>query len=300
MPKKLLISLAVFLVIIGLIFYFGKNPSSNYVGTSNEKIVVAASFYPIQHFTQKVVGDVAQVVTVTPMGVEPHDFEPTPQDIIRLRQSKVFFYNGAGVDAWAERAQTELTNVGVTVVALSQAVSLESNDPHFWLDPVRAAQEVALIRDTLANVDPAHADAYRANAAQYISELEKLNQEYQTSLATCQTRDVVVSHDAFGYPARRYGLTLYSIAGLSPEAEPSPQHLAELTEIVTQKKITTIFFETLATPKLAETLAAETGATTAVLNPIEGLIEADLKTSKNYDILMRENLSALRGALLCP
>lgn len=299
MSKKIILSFLFFILIVSLVFYFGKNRHPVNQTRINEKITVAVSFYPIQYFTQKVVGDVANVIVITPSGVEPHDFEPTPKDIIRLRQSKVFFYNGVGVDAWADRTRDGLIKNGVTVVALNQAVSLENNDPHIWLDPIRVAQEVALIRDTLVSIDPTHADAYRANAEKYSEELKKLDQDYRTGLANCQTRDIVVSHDAFHYPAARYHLNLNAIARFSPDAEPSAQRLAELSDLIKEKHISTIFFETLATPKLAETLARETQVKTAILNPIEGLTADNQKTGKNYDILMQDNLTVLRTALVC-
>lgn len=317
MSKKIMLSLAIFLFIVGALAYRGR---IIYFSSSKTKIpagvTIAASFYPLVHFAEKVSGTSASVISMVPNGIEPHEFEPTPQDIIRLRQSKVFFYIGDGLEPWAERLKAELEPAGVRMISIAAAVTTlpiaeeeiiiaESEeeqagyDPHVWLDPVRAQNIVALIRDELIQADPTHATEYRQNAANYTNELAKLHDAYEKGLAQCASRDIVVSHDAYQYVAHRYGLNLHAIAGLSPEAEPSPQRLAKLTERIKDKKISTVFFETLTTPKLAETLARETGAKTDVLNPIEGLTESEQRAGKNYDSIMQENLVALRRALVC-
>ncbi len=285
------------------------------------KLGVSASFYPLAYLAEQVGGNKVTVTSVIPNGIEPHDFEPTPQDIIALRSAKVFLYNGNGLEAWAENLQSELQTAGVTVVAANQAVtalpvveeklildteSAEEEhaehgafDPHIWLDPIRARQIAELIRDTYILVDPINADYYRAQSAELITRLNVLHTEYQTTLATCQSREVVVAHDAFNYLAKRYNLNMHAIAGLSPDAEPSVKRLAELIALIKEQKISTIFFESLASPRLSEMLAKETGSVTAVLNPLEGLTADDLAAGKNYETIMRDNLQALSTALVC-
>lgn len=278
---------------------FASRSRVNRPAPSSNKISVTASFYPLAYLAEQVGGDRVQVQSITSNGTEPHDFEPTPQDIITLRSSRVFFYNGNGVDAWADRVQPELTSAGVKVVAASQAVSLIQEDPHIWLDPIRARQIAELVRDTLIVVDPSGTDYYRVRFIELSGRLTVLDADYTKNLANCATRDVVVSHDAFNYVAERYRLNLYPIAGLSPEAEPSAKRLSELAQLVREKKIKTIFFESLVPSYLAETLAKETGATTDVLNPIEGLTGNDVAAGKNYETIMRDNLNALSKAMIC-
>ncbi len=290
------------------------------------KLNVSASFYPLAYLAEQVGGDKVTVTSVIPNGLEPHDFEPTPQNVIALRSTKAFIYNGNGLDTWAERLRPELEDAGVTVVAASQAVTALSTveesiivageepghdeegeehhdhgafDPHIWLDPIRARQISELIRDTYITLDPVNADYYRTRSAELATRLGVLHDEYEKTLANCSTRNVVVSHDAFNYLAKRYNLTMQAIAGLSPDAEPSIKRLAELTDFVKKEKVSTIFFETLVSKNLANTLAKETGVVTAVLNPIEGLTADDLAANRNYETIMRDNLQALSQALVC-
>ncbi len=295
------------------------------------KLSVSASFYPLAYLAEQVGGDKVTVTSVIPNGLEPHDFEPTPQNVIALRSAKAFIYNGNGLDTWAERLRPELEDAGVTVVAASQAVTALSTleesiivgaeesgheeegevhedevhedhgafDPHIWLDPIRARQISELIRDTYIALDPVNADYYRTRSAEVATRLGVLHDEYEKKLANCSTRNVVVSHDAFNYLAKRYNLTMQAIAGLSPDAEPSIKRLAELTDFVKKEKVSTIFFETLVSKNLANTLAKETGVVTAVLNPIEGLTADDLAANRNYETIMHDNLQALSQALVC-
>ncbi len=290
------------------------------------KLSVSASFYPLAYLAEQVGGDKVSVTSVIPNGLEPHDFEPTPQNVIALRSTKAFIYNGNGLDTWAERLKPELESAGVVVIAASQAVTALSTveesiivvgeesgheeesevhedhgafDPHIWLDPIRARQISELIRDTYIALDPVNADYYRTRSAELATRLGGLHDEYEKTLANCSTRNVVVSHDAFNYLAKRYNLTMQAIAGLSPDSEPSIKRLAELTDFVKKEKVSTIFFETLVSKNLADTLAQETGVTTAVLNPIEGLTADDLAANRNYEIIMRNNLQALSQALVC-
>lgn len=291
------------------------------------KLTVSATFYPLMYLAEQIGGEKVVVTSVVPNGVEPHDFEPTPQNVIALRQAKAFIYNGNGFDEWAERLKPELESAGVVVMSASQAVTVlpsqeeaiiidsESEaeaheevghedehgtfDPHIWLDPIRARQISELIRDTYISLDPANADYYRAQTADLVNRLNDLHAEYEKTLANCTTRSVVISHDAFNYLAKRYNLNMYAVAGLSPDAEPSIKRLSELTTLIKEQKITTVFFETLVSQNLANTLAKETGAQTATLNPIEGLTADDLAANRTYDTIMRDNLQALSKALLC-
>lgn len=286
------------------------------------KLAISATFYPLAYLAEQVGGDKVTVTSVVPNGIEPHDFEPTAQDVIALRQAKAFIYNGNGLDVWAERLQPELTAAGVSVISASQAVTalpLKSEglvvaesaeehassttqavfDPHMWLDPVRARQISELIRDTFISLDPTNAEYYRAQTANLGIRLTTLDTDFAHTLAKCQSKTIVVSHDAYSYLALRYGLQLRAIAGLAPDAEPSAKQFAELTKFITDQKVSTVFFETLASPRLAETLAQEAGVKTAVLNPIEGLTAADQQTGRNYESIMRDNLQALATALVC-
>jgi zinc transport system substrate-binding protein len=285
--------LIIALLLAGLIYTKATN------NKSDNKLTVVGSFYPLAHFAQQVGGDKVNVVNITPAGSEPHDFEPSPRDLAAIQSAGLFLFNGLGLDSWATKIKTNLQNSGLTAIDMSKVVDTVDNDPHFWLNPVQAKQEVQAIVNGLTNVDVANTELYRSNADAYIAQLDQLDSDYRTGLANCRTREVVTSHAAFGYLAREYGLTAHAIAGLSPEAEPSAQQLSELATLVRERNIGYIFFETLASPKLAETLANEVGAQTLVFNPLEGLTNQEIAEGKTYISVMRENLANLRTALAC-
>jgi zinc transport system substrate-binding protein len=287
---------------------------------SADKPLVVTTFYPLYEFTRQVAGEHAEVVSLVPSGTEPHDWEPAPQDLVRLQRARVFVYNGAGLEPWADRLLPELKKRGAVTVRTTEGMTLARSgdaghghehsdakgkaaqsavDPHVWVDPVRAQAQVEAVRAGLAKADPDHATAYAANAQAYKAKLAALHQAFAAGLKRCARRDVVTTHVAFGYLTRRYGLHNYAIHGLAPEAEPSPGALADLARLAKQKKVTHVFFETLVSPKLAETLAREIGAGTLVLNPIEGLTSEEQAAGKTYLSLMEENLKNLRTALDC-
>ena len=166
-------------------------------------------------------------------------------------------------------------------------------DPHVWLDPQNVMKEAAVVADALAKADPAHADAYRANAKKYQDELAALDKDMDAALSSLANKNLVVSHEAFGYLAARYGLTQIGIMGVDADAEPTPDRMAQLVEFIREHDVRTIYSEELVNPRLAEAIAAETGAVVRVLNPIEGLTAAQEKAGYDYIKLQRENLTTL-------
>lgn len=271
---------------------------------SEQKVTITASFYPLAEFANQVGGDKVTVKNITPAGVEPHDFEPSPQDIVSLQKSKVFVYSGAGFEPWASKVLPDLKNIAV--VNASKGVSLleampeeeATTDPHFYLDPVLAQQIVKNIAEKLGEVDPDNKSFYEKNAGVYIEKLALLNKEFQEGLKSRQRNDIITSHAAFAYLAKRYGLRQIPIAGLAEE-EPSPARLAEVAKFARENNVKYIFFETLVDPRLSETIAREVGAKTLVLNPLEGLTPEEQKQGKDYISVMQENLNNLRIALEC-
>jgi zinc transport system substrate-binding protein len=314
--KNLLIVIVIFLA-AGGVFAVYKTRGDRSSSPDSGKLKIVASFYPLEEFARQVTGDRADITTITPAGAEPHDYEPTPQDIIALRNADVFFYNGSGIEPWADRVIPDLKIAGVTTVNISEQFSLlesveeeedhegeelgeeHATDPHVWLSPVNAQKEVQIIADTLRQTDSLYASIYQANALAYIAQLQALDQEYRLGLSDCEKKDIVTSHSAFAYLAKEYGLNQVSITGLSPDEEPSPRQLADVATFARANNIKYIFFETLVSPKLAETVAREVGAQTLVLNPIEGLDDADRAAGENYMSLMKKNLANLRTALQC-
>jgi zinc transport system substrate-binding protein len=282
--------------------------SSGHATTDSGKLQVVAGFYPLAEAASKVGGNVVSVQNLTPPGVEPHDLELTPQQIADIQEADVVVYLGGG---FAPAVEGAVGDAKGTVVDLLQGMPLEPGvpeegesgsvpDPHVWLDPELYRRLVDRVRDVLAEADPGGASTFRSNAAAFDDVLAALGQEYRHGLTGCARNVIVTAHAAFGYLAARYGLTQEPIAGLSPDAEPSAQRLAQLADLVRREGVTTIFTEELVSPKVAQTLAQEVGVTTAVLNPLEGLTKQEVEAGQDYVSVMRANLKTLEAALGCP
>jgi zinc transport system substrate-binding protein len=272
------------------------------------KVRVVAGFYPLSEAASKVGGDLVDVENLTPPGVEPHDLELTPQEIADIQQADVVLYLGEGFAPAVEQAAAEAQGVSVDLLKgmpLEPGVPEEGEegpvtDPHVWLDPVLYRRLVDRVEAALAQAVPAGKSTFEANARSFDTELAALDDEYHQGLTGCARNVIVTSHAAFGYLAAQYGLTQEPIAGISPDAEPSAQRLAQLADLVQRDGVTTIFTEELVSPKVAQTLANETGTTTAVLNPLEGLTEQEVAAGQDYVSVMRSNLGILETALGCP
>ena len=271
------------------------------------KVEIVTSIYPLAEFSRQAGARQVNVSNITSAGVEPHDFEPTPQDIVKINRADIFIFNGAGLEPWAKKLAPELKSKGILVIEMSKYFKIRKTsenedglkmvpDPHIWLDPVLARREVVIIRDALIDTDARNEDAYRANSRKYMAKLAALNNKFKRGLSNLRLREIVVSHAAFAYLARRYNVRMIPIA-ISPNEEPSLKQIGQLVKIVRRKKIKYVFFETLASPKTAETIAEEAGVKTLVLNPIEGLTSEEAKRGENYISIMQENLHNLRLAL---
>lgn len=250
---------------------------------------IAAAFYPLAYAAEQVAPPGAEVDNLTPPGAEPHDLELTARDVERVRSADLVLLLGHGFQPQLEAA----AGTGERVLRLLETPGLHrhpNDDPHVWLDPVRYSLIVKRIAAAL----------HRPRAADpLVAKLGALDRDYRRGLRTCARREIVTSHEAFAYLGERYGLRQVAITGLSPEAEPTPKRLASVVRTVRQTDATTIFFETLVSPRIADTVARETGAKTAVLDPIEGLTSAAQKHDASYFTVMRSNLTNLRRALGC-
>jgi zinc transport system substrate-binding protein len=267
---------------------------------------VVAAFYPIAYAAERIAPE-ARVENLTPAGAEPHDLELSPRDVERVQDADLVLYLGEGfmpalqdavadgdnaVDLLAGQELREATEAhGHGEEEAEHEGEEESGlDPHVWLDPTRYA---AMVRKTAQALEEPDA------ASDLVAKLEELDAEFRTGLESCDRRQVIASHAAFGYLTDAYDLEQIPLTGLSPEAEPSAQAIEALVDEVEEEGATTVFFETLVSPKLAETVAREAGADTAVLNPLEGLTEQQIDEGADYFSIMRENLAALRQALGC-
>jgi zinc transport system substrate-binding protein len=254
-------------------------------GGSGGKNSVVAAFYPLAYAAERIGGPSFHVENLTPPGAEPHDLELTPREVGRIVNASVVLYLSHGFQPAVSKAVEQARGRKVDVLA---GLPLHGNDPHVWLDPL-----------LFARIGTKIGVALHRPSSGFVADMRKLDQTYRNGLRDCKRREIVTSHAAFGYLAARYGLEQVAITGLAPESEPSPQQLAHVVEIVRRTHATTVFFETLVSPRLAETVAREVGARTAVLDPIEGLTPDEQKQGDDYLTLMRRNLVALRKALAC-
>lgn len=261
---------------------------------------VAAAFYPLAFVAERVTDGLAEVTNLTSPGGEPHDLELTIKETLAVTDADLVVhlsgFQPAVDDILDSSAQGRVLDAADVVDLLPDPADDGADDPHFWLDPLLMADLGDAVAEELTELDPDHRDDYLANAEELRADLAALDAAYAAGLARCERDTIVVSHDAFQY-LERYGLTVEAINGLSPDAEPTPADIARLQRLVADEGITTVFSETLASPKLAETLAADLGITTAVLDPIEGL--ADSTADEDYLSLAEANLAALKKANGC-
>jgi zinc transport system substrate-binding protein len=253
---------------------------------------VVASFYPLAFAAEQIGGSTVEVTNLTPPGAEPHDVELSVRDVERVRSADLVLYLGSGFQPAVERA---VEGADVEAIDLLEGQTLlegqeEATDPHVWLDPLRYAELANRIAQALGG--PSAADTFERR-------LRDLDADYERGLADCDRREIVTSHAAFGYLAERYRLMQIAITGVSPEAEPTPRELERVIAAVRARGATTVFFETLVSPRLAETVAREAGAHAAALDPLEGLTEDELDRGSDYFSVMQDNLRVLREALGC-
>jgi len=317
------ISIALVLCILGAVGIVALYSRSMTTDTS-DKLSVVTSFYPVYYFASEIGGEYAQVTNITPAGAEPHEYEPTAQDLVALQKAAIFVFNGAGLEPWGDRVLANMRPETIIVRTAEGLATLEGEehghgeeeahadepvghvedeahitDPHIWLSPVLASQMVDKIVAGFVQADPTHAASYTANAEALKASLAALDTNYRQSLAQCASRDIVTSHAAFAYLADAYNLNQVAISGLSPEEEPSAQQLAQIANFARERGIKYIFFESLISPRLAQTIATEIGAQTLVLDPIEGIAQTDIEAGENYISVMERNLTNLTTALQC-
>ena len=274
-------------------------------GAVSGPVRVVATFYPLAWMVEHIGGDQVTVTNLTPPGVEPHDLELAPDQVEALADADLAVVMGRGFQPGPEKVAAGRSGATVVVLdALGIAAGKVTEggggvDPHIWLDPV----EFSSIRDevvsALSVVRPTEARAFAARATALGADLKALDAEFRAGLSSCARTLIVTNHEAFGRMATRYGLVQEGISGLSPDAEPDPQRLADLADMVKAKGVTTVFVEELGPRKFAETLAREAGVKTEVLSPIEGLTVKELADGGSYLSVMRDNLATLRTALDC-
>lgn len=295
----------------------GCSSSNNF--TVDNKVNVVTSFYPLYDFITKIGGEHVNVVNLVPVGVEPHEWSPKPRDMSNITKADMFIYNGAGFEGWVDDFLESMTKESPVVVeaihdvdlihtnaqATEQTEDHEADehhdhgdvDPHAWISPLQAITMTRTIKDYLVQVDPANQADYEANYATVANRLQQLHDQLIDIVAQSPKKEIIVSHESFGYIARDYGISQVGVMGLSPDAEPTVRKLNEIKKFAQEHEIQYILFEDLVSPKLAETLAESLQIETLVLSPIEGLTEEQRIAKDDYFTIMANNLTTLQKAL---
>ncbi len=276
---------------------------------------VVASFYTLAHFAEQVGGDRIRVVSVAPTGAQPHGWEPSPRAVKEAVSADIFLYQGAGLDPWAEDVAPDVASRGGVVVEMTKHFDLLGDndvpghpahvhgpgpgDPHIWLDPLLAVKEVEIIAAAFGRRDPGNASYYQRNADSYVTRLRALHERFVQGLKDCAVNEIIVTHDAFSYLGRRYGVTVHGIAGVSPEKEPSPRRLQALVRRARDRDLRNIFVEPSVSPRLAETLAREAGLSVLMLDPVASGADPRTGGRGTYINRMEHNLEQLKTGLQC-
>jgi len=310
--KKILFFAILIVVLTGITliaaYYKMKNTE---ILAKNNKITAIATIFPIYDFASAVGRDKINIVLLVPPGVEPHSFEPKSSDIANINNADLFIYAGKYMEPWAEGVISGAKNGKLDAIDISKKIKMipavfqDSNepapiDPHIWLDFDNDKIIIDEITDALINKDPANSQYYKQNAADYKNKLEQLDNDFRNGLNNCTNKEIIYGgHYAFGYLAARYGLKYLAAEGISPDAEPTANDLAKLIEQIKTQNIKYIFYEELTSPKIAETLAAETGAKLLLLNAAHNVSRDQINSQTTFIDIMQKNLINLKIGLQC-
>jgi zinc transport system substrate-binding protein len=295
-----------------LIYFLILNLFSAQSSHAEDKIKIVASIFPLGDIAKQVGGERVDVKVILPPGASPHTFEPTPLEMREIQKAKIFIKVGAGLEFWAERIIKASGNKDLIIVDAtyglplirevhshdhehtSKIKTIESADPHVWLDPVFAKKIADKITNAISRADPKGHDYYKQNADRYKKELEILHKEISDKVKGFRTKEYITFHSAWNYFSKRYGLKVAGVIEESPGREPSPKHIAKIIKEIKRINSKVIFAEPQFNPKIAEVIAKEAGAKVLFLDPIGG---QDIKGRDTYIGLMRYNLSVMEGVM---
>lgn len=277
--------------------------------SQNDKVSIITTLYPLYEFSRAAGGEKVDVLLLLPPGTEPHAYDPKPSDIRKIANADIFVYIGDAMEPWAKDILEGINNPELIVIDSSHGLEMRTHegghghgehDPHIWLDFENDKHIITSIADALALKDPENKAYYNQNAESYVLKLDELDDKFSRGLADCQHNEFITGgHSAFSYLAQRYGLEQISVFGLSPDAEPTPRKIAEMTELAKEKGFNYIFFEELVNPKTAQVIADEVGAETLMINPAASLTKEQMERSDTFISVMENNLESLKIGLGC-
>jgi len=282
----------------------------------SSRVTVVTTLFPVFDFVRHVGGDKVEAVLIVPPGVEPHEYSPSPQDIVRINGASAFLYTSDAMEPWVSRLLPGITNQNLLIAQAGQDIDggeedaadhptdgewPPAGDPHIWLDFANAQKMVDNVLDVLVTIDGENAGFYQQNAAALKTELADLDFRYREGLRDCRLRTIVYGgHFAFGYLAKRYELEHVSpYQGFSPNAEPTPRAVGELIGVLSSTGAKTIFFEELVDPKIARVIAEETGARQVLLSAAHNVTRDEMDAGVTFIQIMNDNLAKLREGLEC-
>ncbi|WP_431803675.1 metal ABC transporter solute-binding protein, Zn/Mn family [Halobacillus andaensis] len=301
------------------------NHSENDSQGSDEELKIFTTVYPLQFFAEQVAGDQANVESILPAGSDPHTYEPTSKEMVEIAESDAFIYNGAGLEPYADKISESIESEDTKILEAAEGIDLEAHsedghshgeehsnedehdghnhgdqDPHVWLDPVRSIQMAERIKDTLVELNPEKEEVFNKNFEGLKEKLESLDQEFHTELESLPGNKIIVSHAAYGYWEKAYGIEQVALSGLSPTNEPSQKEVQTIIDTAEKHGLNYVFFEQNVTPKVADVVRKEIEAETLRIHNLSVLTEDDIKNNEDYFTLMEQNLEELSKALSEP
>ena len=288
----------------------GKVAEGTPISTSDDKLLVYTTFYTLYDFAKKIGKDKVKVVNLISANTEIHHYEPTVKDITKLKNADILIYNGVQLDGWVGKLVKSSNNKNLTQVEASKNVYLlESGnrqvnskesvnyDPHVWLDPNNALEQMREIRDAFIKKDSQNKEYYEKNFGEMEQKVMKLDSDYYNGLMDCTKKDLIVTHGAFLYLCNAFGLSQVAVNDLDAESEPNPARIAKIIDFIKENDVTTIFFEKSSGSKVANVISKEAGVKIDTLSTLEELNEDDLNAGRDYFYYMNENLKVLERAL---
>ncbi|MEH7127039.1 zinc ABC transporter substrate-binding protein [Neobacillus drentensis] len=286
--------------------------SKDQVQKKKEQLTVYTTVFPLQYFTEQIGGKYVNVKTIYPPGADEHTFEPSQKDMMNLADSDLFFYIGLGLEGFVEKAKGTLKNEHVTLIPTAEDLKLPKFDdsheeehdqthkdinPHVWLDPIYSKEMAAVIRDSLIKQMPQNKQLFNENFQQLAVKLDELNTNYEQALTNAKHKRIIVTHAAFSYWEKRYGIEQISISGLSTANEPTQKELEKIISVAEQDDLHYMLFEQNVHSKLGKIVQKEIGAKALPIHNLAVLSNDNIKNKETYFSLMNQNLESLKTAL---
>ncbi|MFA6514554.1 MAG: zinc ABC transporter substrate-binding protein [Patescibacteria group bacterium] len=308
--KKILFAIIIVVIIILSLFVISK--TNNQQKHNSQKIKIVTTIFPLFDFVRSIGQDKVEVSLLLPPGVEAHAFEPRPSDLVKINEADIFIYTGKFMEPWVDDIIKGVSNKKLKIIDSSLGINMIAStinegdkipglvDPHIWLDFDNDKIIADAILAALSEKDFVNADFYRNKELEYKNKLVKLDNRYQATLSDCKKKEIVYGgHYAFGYLAHRYGLKYLAAQGVSPDSEPTAKDLILLVAQIKENNIKYVFYEELASPKIAEILAGETGTEMLLLNAAHNITKNDFDNNLSFLDIMEGNLINLKIGLEC-